>query len=163
MPTTRQGYAKSLLEHLAALDQPHHYPLTLTTVEGLVCWMVAEGGNAAWNPMNTTWVVPGHSTPLPGNSAGVQEYDSQAVGLEATTRTLLAAWHDGVPTGTTYADVLTSLRAGWGPVALLQRVHRSPWGTKIGDGSEPVVSAFVAGVEGRWASDGGAYTYISES
>jgi hypothetical protein len=129
MAATRMGYSKALVEELRSLDPTHFYPGNLRTLDGLVCWMVAEGGNAAWNPLNTTWRVEGHSQPLPGNTAGVQEYDSMAVGVEATARTLLGPWVSGKPTGETYALVLTALRAGWGASSLLQRVQRTVWGT----------------------------------
>jgi hypothetical protein len=158
MAITRQGYAQKILEQLNARDGDR-YPLNLNNVEGLVCWMTAEGGNAANNPLNTTWVVDGHSTPLPGNSAGVQEYDSLEVGVTATVNTLLQ--HGGQD----YSVILTSLRNGWKPWALLSRVVRNvpKWGTNIGDNSRESIDAFVAGVENRWADTGGAFTYVSST
>jgi hypothetical protein len=152
MAVTRQGYAQRLLKELAVQDPTHTYPMNLYNIEGLVCWMVAEGGTAAWNPLNTTQPMPG-SSPLPGNTAGVQEYTSYAQGIDATIKTLLNG---------NYAVVLESLRRGWKPWALLMRVQRTPWGTHIGDGSVDDVDAFVAGVEDRWAGDETAFKYVSE-
>jgi hypothetical protein len=69
MAITRQGYAQKILEELNARDGDR-YPLNLNNVEGLVCWMIAEGGNAANNPLNTTWVVDGHSRHFQGTLRG---------------------------------------------------------------------------------------------
>lgn len=147
---TRQGFARAILESLNRADGDR-YKLNLNNVDGLVCWMLAEGGNAAWNPLNTTQVMPG-SKPLPGNTAGVQEYVSYTQGVDATVKTLLNG---------NYEVVLVSLRNGWKPWALLMRVQRTPWGTHISDGSEAAANTFVSGVEARWAAAGGAFEYVS--
>jgi hypothetical protein len=52
----------------------------------LVAWRTVERGAARWNALNTTLGMIG-STTLPGNTAGVQEYDRQLIGLAATVAT----------------------------------------------------------------------------
>ena len=79
----RLEFAKGILAGLGA-------PETEENLEILLSWMHAEGTAARFNPMATTYTNPNiTSTPLPGNTAGVQEYQSWAEGVVATTQTLL--------------------------------------------------------------------------
>lgn len=64
-------------------------------------WAQAEGGTAAWNPLNTTEHV--HSTDFGDwqtspdyNSVGVANYKTQALGIMATSVTLLAGRFDSL-------------------------------------------------------------------
>ena len=50
-------------------------------------WAQVEGGTAKWNPLNSTMQIPG-STPLAGNTAGVQNYPRPVWGVCATAMTL---------------------------------------------------------------------------
>jgi hypothetical protein len=165
MATTRQGFAQKVIERLPDFEADlgliqHAYPQHLNNIEGLVDIFVAEGGNAARNPANTTLKMPG-STPLPGNTAGVQEYTSMDQGIEATCRTLLSN------KGATYAGILTSLRNAWTPQVLIARWVASPWGTHIeanvGGARDSVgaINNFVIAVESRWGTE--AFAYVSET
>ena len=79
----RFEFARGVLAGLTA-------PETQENFEILLSWMHAEGTAAGNNPMATTYTNPNiGSSPLPGNTAGVQEYDTWAWGLVATTQTLL--------------------------------------------------------------------------
>ena len=79
----RLEFAKGILAGLGA-------PETEENLEILLSWIHAEGPAARFNPMATTYTNPNiTSTPLPGNTAGVQEYQSWAEGVVATTQTLL--------------------------------------------------------------------------
>lgn len=62
-------------------------PVTQANVDWLVSWAAKEGTAARNNPLATTLRTNG-STPLPGNSAGVQEYPTAAAGVAATAATL---------------------------------------------------------------------------
>jgi hypothetical protein len=50
-------------------------------------WQQAEATNAIWNPLATTKKTS-TSKPLPGNTAGVQQYSSESDGVAATAGTL---------------------------------------------------------------------------
>lgn len=51
----------------------------------LSAWRVAEGGQATWNPFNTTWTGGASSW---YNSVGVRNYPTREAGLAATLGTL---------------------------------------------------------------------------
>lgn len=58
----------------------------------LRAWAACEGGNASFNPLNTTYHVAGATS---YNSAGVQNYLDRTMGLAATMLTLrLPAYHE---------------------------------------------------------------------
>jgi hypothetical protein len=61
-------------------------PLTTNLIVIFTTWQHYEGGSARFNPLNTTRPANG-STPY--NSAGVQQYASEASGASATALTLL--------------------------------------------------------------------------
>jgi len=66
----------------------------------LAAWARAEGGDAAYNPLNTTWPWPAATD---YNRAGVKNYPSAAAGITATADTLLVRYYKGI---------VTDLRAG---------------------------------------------------
>lgn len=80
-------------------------------------WMRAEGGNAAFNPFNTTLPAKGSYAI---NSVGVQSYPDIATGVAATIKTLKLA---------KYYEFLTVWRNGASPYYLAVEIARSPWGT----------------------------------
>lgn len=88
----------------AALLAMGGWPQTAANRDSIVAWENREGGGGTNNPLNTT-LVYGGSTPLAGNSAGVQNYPSIQVGLEATLATLR---------GGGYADIVMALSSGQG-------------------------------------------------
>ena|SRR5579875_2643784 len=78
-------------------------PQTSVNTRILVAWSWGEkphpDGALQWyNPLNVTRAVPG-STPVPGNSAGVQVYPSLEVGIQANADTIRQ-----------YPTLLTALR-----------------------------------------------------
>ncbi len=88
----------------AALLAMGNWPQTAANRTSIEAWENREGGGGQNNPLNTT-LVYGGSTPLSGNSAGVQNYPSIQVGLEATLATL---------NGGGYGDVVMALASGQG-------------------------------------------------
>ena len=79
----------------------------------LVAWARSEGGNAAFNPLNTTepWAS---STDY--NAQGVQNYPSGAAGVAATATTLLNGRYPGLVSdlrngGKTAEQIVGSRRA----------------------------------------------------
>jgi hypothetical protein len=70
----------------AVLNQGH-YPNTAQNQSFLVGWASHENTSASYNPLATTYRTSS-SQPLPGNSAGVQQYGSVSEGVGATVATL---------------------------------------------------------------------------
>ena len=104
-------WERSLLRSIGA-------PATAENLRFLDAWQRAEGGSAAYNPLNTTQHAPGASA---YNSVGVRNYSSPEIGLEATKQTLLNGH---------YGDIVGLLRSGRSNATrLAQAVEASPWGT----------------------------------
>lgn len=76
-------------------------PTTTANVQLLEAQAQAEGTSAKNNPLATTLGISGQSAALPGNSAGVQQYTTPEVGVNATARTLQS-----------YPGILSLLRTG---------------------------------------------------
>ena len=110
--TTREEWSNDLLAF-------GDWPLSAEKVCGIVAWGVAEGSEALWNPLDTTEPAAGATD---YNQAGVKNYPSLQVGLEAVYATL----HNGH-----YAPILACLGdpTGSSAMALAAAVGRTPWGT----------------------------------
>lgn len=105
------GWRFKLLQQMGA-------PATKANLRFLDAWQRAEGGNAAYNPLNTTQQAPGASA---YNSVGVRNYGSPEQGLQATVETL----NNG-----RYGAIVNLLRSGRATAGQLgQAVEASPWGT----------------------------------
>jgi cell wall-associated NlpC family hydrolase len=108
------GWEQQLLRSLGA-------PATPENLRFLNAWQRAEGGNASFNPLNTTQHWQGASS---YNSVGVRNYPSPQAGLQATTHTLVDP---------RYQQIVGGLRSGRASaVQLAQSLARSPWGTGSG-------------------------------
>lgn len=64
-------------------------------VHFLQAWAACEGGNAHFNPLNTTMKVSGSR---PYNSAGVQNFPDELAGLAATLLTLRLPYYAALRT-----------------------------------------------------------------
>lgn len=113
---TREDYAKRFLKGVKA-------PVTKRNLLAIVAWMQAEGGNAKWNPLNTThWAIGATDY----NWVGVKNYPDARTGIEATAETL----NYGARTGQYhYARIRSRLRRNKGALGTLWAVERSTWGT----------------------------------
>src|SRR5215471_9621296 len=92
-------------------------PLTPNNLRFLTAWQGAEGGTAAFNPLNTTQPWAGASK---YNSVGVRNYQNAQAGLAATLETL----RNG-----NYPAILAALKSGnpiWNPQL---GANLSTWGT----------------------------------
>jgi peptidoglycan hydrolase CwlO-like protein len=105
-------WAKAFLQEIEAA--PCHDNLVV-----MVAWQVAEGTQAAWNPLATTLSMPGSTS---FNSVGVQNYASFQDGLQAIHQTL----ENGSSTYG-YGAVLASLRGCAGAMATAQAINASSW------------------------------------
>lgn len=92
---TEKAFQTAILKGIKA-------PLTAQNYAFLSAWMQRENTAARFNPLATTQRTSG-SYPLPGNSAGVQQYRSAGEGIIATVTTLLNGY---------YGDVVAALRSG---------------------------------------------------
>jgi murein DD-endopeptidase MepM/ murein hydrolase activator NlpD len=100
----------SLLTRLGA-------PATPQTLRFFNAWQRSEGGNAAYNPFNTTQPYQGAST---YNGVGVRNYPTLQAGVDATAQTI---------TNGHYQSLVRDLRRGADPLTLAHDVASSPWGT----------------------------------
>lgn len=117
---TPADFARALLSRLGL-------PVTDNNVAALIAFQAHEGGHmhnaAAFNPMNTTWKMPGSSTGSGlSKSIGVQAYSSWDDGLEATAKTL----SNGL-----YGGIINSLKRSASPDETLRAVGASKWGCTI--------------------------------
>jgi hypothetical protein len=108
---SRTGFAAALLSRLGA-------PATAANMTLLDVWQKAEGGSSE-NPFNTTFRTS-HGSPLKGNDAGVQRYDSMAAGLNATVSTLNES---------AYRNIVSALRQGKSAHLTALAIKSSSWGS----------------------------------
>ena len=105
-------WAALLLDHLDA-------PRCANNLIVVVAWEQQEGTSAGWNPLATTFSMPGATT---YNSAGVRNYPSLESGLQATLLTLQngALLHG-------YGAIVQDLKACADPVATARAINASDW------------------------------------
>jgi hypothetical protein len=90
-------------------------PVTAANVHWFEAWANLENTAARNNPLATTQTETG-STPLPGNSAGVQQYPTAAAGIKATAQTLegypsiVAAFKSGDITAVSFTNSPSLIR-----------------------------------------------------
>lgn len=96
-------------------------PVTLHTRRALQAELQAEGGDARYNPFNTTLRLPGSTT---YNSVGVQNYTDAAQGVEATVKTLKEQGHG-------YHKIRRRLRANASAGEIVRAFGESAWGTNL--------------------------------
>lgn len=113
---TREQFAKALLSQMGLAP-------TKRRLWALVSWMQAEGGNAKFNPLNTTHEMPGATD---YNSVGVKNYKDLHQGVMATVKTLdYGARHNLYG----YKPIRTGLVRNKWASKILWAVERSQWGT----------------------------------
>lgn len=113
---TREQFARELLRELRL--EP-----TKRRLWALLAWMQAEGGNARFNPLNTTLEMPGATN---YNSVGVKEYVDLRQGVIATAKTL----NDGARRNLFgYRPIRRGFVKNFWASRVLLAVERSKWGT----------------------------------
>jgi hypothetical protein len=113
---TREEFAKALLVQLKL--EP-----TKRRLWALVSWMQAEGGNARFNPLNTTHEMPKATI---YNEVGVKNYDSLHEGVMATAKTLDYGARNNLYG---YKAIRTALVKNKWASKTLWAVEHSQWGT----------------------------------
>lgn len=113
-------------------------PGTLDNVLALVAQMQAEGGEALFNPLNTTLRMTGSKD---YNSVHVQSYKSYEQGMDATVQTLRQ---------TNMAKLYSALKLGSSAHAYWAALAVSPWGTK--PPGDMTIDAFLDDVRRHWTA-----------
>lgn len=134
--TTYGGWAAQFLPSLGA-------PICTNNLVAVVSWQVAEFTQAAWNPLATTYPMPGSST---FNYAGVQNYTSLGQGLQATDLTLSAPGHG-------YEAIVAALGGCVDPMATANAINASGWCNGCGGGT--YVTRVVPLVQANYAEYAG--------
>lgn len=113
---TRGEFARRFLHGIKA-------PITDHTLAAMMAWMQAEGDAGRFNPINTTQDEPGATD---FNSVGVKNYVDWHQGVKATVKTLdFGANHREFG----YQPIRAHLRNSDQPLAVVEAVERSAWGT----------------------------------
>ena len=122
---TAKDFAEALLTLITR-------PVTENNVRSIVAWIGAEGGHykngARYNPLNTTWRMPGDrffGAVVPAGKPNVdypdvRAYASWRSGLEATAKTLQNGY---------YPKILAALDNDADPEVTIAAIKASPWGT----------------------------------
>lgn len=103
----------------------------------MVTWQASEYTLATWNPLATTWSMPGATV---YNSHGVKNYVSLEQGLQASLSTLSRPGHG-------YEAILSNLRAGSDAMTTARAINASDWCRGCTDGAYvtgliPTVTAY---------------------
>jgi peptidoglycan hydrolase CwlO-like protein len=85
----------------------------------VVAWQVAEFTQAGWNPLATTYPMPGATL---FNSFGVRNYVSLGQGLAATRLTIRGGWSSHG-----YAAIVSSMSRCADPMTTAQAINASDW------------------------------------
>ena len=107
----------------------------------MVSWQVAEFTQAAWNPLATTWPMPGSTT---FNYAGVQNYTSASQGMEATHLTLQ---NGSASYG--YGPIVSGLSSCADPLTTADAIRASSWCSGCAGGA--YVTSIVPRVEADYS------------
>jgi hypothetical protein len=109
---TRGGYARRLFERLGI-------PWTLHNRRAIQAWMQSEGGEAWYNPLNTT-LRQQYSWDY--NSVGVQNYSYRDEGIDATVKTFYTK-------GQGYDRILSAFRNNAPARDTVRIIGETNWGT----------------------------------
>jgi peptidoglycan hydrolase CwlO-like protein len=109
----------------------------------VIAWEAAEGTQATWNPLATTFYMPGSTT---YNSSGVRNYATKGQGVEASNQTLKRPGHG-------YDSIVAGLRQSADAMETARAINRSDWCRGCAGGS--YVTGFVPAVEQYYDRYGG--------
>jgi hypothetical protein len=113
-------FGKWATAFLGELDDP----VTRNNLVVIVAWQTAEFTSAKWNPLATTYPMPGATT---YNSSGVRNYVSLAQGLDASRLTLSRF-------GYGYESILVNLKRSADPMTTAESIRDSSWCGGCADG-----------------------------
>jgi peptidoglycan hydrolase CwlO-like protein len=136
-PLTFGGWASAFLSAAG-------YPVSRNNMVVMVAWQTAEYTDARWNPLATTYSMPGSSS---FNSVGVQNYGSLAEGIQATIATLRAS-------GYGYEAILSDLASSVDPYTTAGAINASSWCRGCAGGT--YVVGLISAVESYYSHYAGA-------
>jgi hypothetical protein len=110
-------WATAFLGHIGA-------PVSRNNLVVLVAWETAEFTSAKWNPLATTYPMPGATS---YNSSGVRNYVSVQQGLQATKMTLDQS-------GLGYEPIVSDLAHSADPMDTARAINASSWCGGCSDG-----------------------------
>jgi hypothetical protein len=110
VPITYGRWAGRFLKAIGA-------PVSQNNLVAMVAWQSAEGTMASWNPLATTYSMPGATA---FNSVGVRNYTSLEQGIQAIVFTLQSPGHG-------YENILADLRASADPAVTAGAINASDW------------------------------------
>ena len=113
---TREKWAKAFLRRIDA-------PRSKRNITAVVCWIQAEGGDARWNPLNSTHAAPGATE---YNWVGVKNYPTFEVGVRVTAETLNYGADRNLYG---YRKIRRRLRKNARSKRTLRAIEKSTWGT----------------------------------
>ena len=94
-------------------------PVCVNNVIAVVAWAEQESTLAGWNPLATTFDVPGATL---FNPVGVRNYVSLGQGLDATIGTIEKGWF-----AHGYREIVQALRACTDPMTTAVAINASDW------------------------------------
>jgi hypothetical protein len=96
-------------------------PITSENMKFLQAWRQAEGGKATYNPFNTTKKMSKDSGMTNYNSAGVKNYSTPQLGIQATVDTLKLGY---------YTNIINDLKSDAGAEQIASNIDQlKTWGT----------------------------------
>ncbi|MEX0755665.1 MAG: hypothetical protein WD556_11210 [Actinomycetota bacterium] len=120
-----------------------HVPRCESNLIVTVAWEVNEGTAAVWNPLATTYSMPGNTT---YNSHGVKNYVNQGQGLTATRLTIERGWRVYG-----YGKIVNKLDRCAAPLETARAINGSSWCAGCTDGK------YVTGLIREVKQDYGTY------
>ena len=130
------GYGRWAAKFLPAI----HAPVTHNNLVVMVAWQSAEGTTATWNPLATTYSMPGATE---FNSVGVRNYASLRDGIHAVVGTLKNPGHG-------YEAIVADLKASFDPMVTAEAINASDWCHGCAGGQ--YVTELIPAVEQYFAS-----------
>lgn len=124
MEALRKGTPLTFGEWAQFFLKEMHAPVARNNLIVVVAWEVAEYTQAQWNPLATTYPMPGASE---HNSHGVRNYLSLEQGLDATRLTLSRCCYG-------YERIIANLARNADPMTTAQAINDSRWCYGCADG-----------------------------
>jgi peptidoglycan hydrolase CwlO-like protein len=133
-------YGQWAREFLGAMGAP----ASRSNQVAVIAWEAAEGTQATWNPLATTFYMPGSTV---YNSSGVRNYATKDQGIDASNATLKRPGHG-------YDAIVASLRKSGDAMDSARAINRSDWCRGCAGGT--YVTGFVPAVEQYYDRYGGS-------
>ena len=115
-------------------------PTCHSNMVAMVSWQMAEFTQAAWNPLATTYLMPGSTV---FNSSNVQNYPSLGEGLQASRATIVNG-----SSSYGYGAIVSALSRCSDPMTTARAINASSWCRGCAGGT--YVTGYIPKVEGNY-------------